>query len=64
MAITFISVRTDQPDYEEIVLLETSDGKHFTGYRVSTDKDGDHYVADPELNFDSKIDVAKFARIK
>ena len=64
MAITFVSIRDDQPEYEEIVLLETSDGKHFTGYRESTDKDGDHYVADQELNFDSKIDVVKFARIK
>ena len=63
MAISFIDVKDDQPDYEEIVLLETSDGKHFTGYRVSTDKNGDHYEAHPELNFDSKIDVVKYARI-
>ena len=62
--ITFKDVKTAQPAYEEIVLLETSDGKHFTGYRVATDKEGDHYIADPELNFDSKIDVVKFARIK
>ena len=63
MAISFIDLKDEQPDYEEIVLLETRDGKHFTGYRVSTDKNGDHYEADPELNYGSKIDVVKYARI-
>ena len=62
--ITFKTVKTEQPDYEEIVLLETSDGDHFTGFRVSTDKNGDHYEAHPKLNYDSKINVVKFARIK
>ena len=64
MPITFKNVRNEQPPYEVLVLLKTSDGDYFTGHRVSTNKHGEHYQAHPKLEFDSKIDVVAFAYIE